>query len=400
MGRIWQNAAIAWCVVCALGAAVIVGGGSLGMAAVAAPASAATVTAPTDTTAAVPTTDAPVSAQAVTQSSFSYTDSTRGASCAAISSSSRTIQGSVYYDASAPRPLPVLILAHGFDQGAALDAELLTQAPYYASRGYFVVLLRFPVSSGDVPPFNFHPSPVPGACAADIPNQPGDVSFLLTQLTTNPSGVVGGLPAGLFNPNRTGIEGISAGALTGLSFFNVCCTDHRIVAVLSFVGFPATSTFFGHSDPYDFCRDIPLFMLNGLFDTTLDGAASFEPGPPQSGFEKAYNAWLAVGAPKYFFEDPNPAFDHFAPFPLPPNAAAAVDAFLDRYVKGVTTHATLDALLADAGSPYYRYATEVEDAPTSPADPPCAKTSDHDEHHDKHHEVAPVPVAVQPLFTG
>jgi hypothetical protein len=304
----------------------------------------------------------------------------------------------------------VLILAHGFDQGAALDLEQLTQATYYASRGYFVVLLQFPVSSGEVPPFDFHnflplPLPVPGACAADIPNQPGDVSFLLTQLTTNPSGVVGGLPAGLFDPNRTGIDGISGGALTGLSFFNACCADPRIIAVLSFVGFPAVGPFLGHTGTYDFCRDIPLFMLNGLFDTTLDGAAGTEPGPPQSSFEKAYNAWLAVGAPKYFLEDPNPAFNHYVPFPLPPNAAAAVDAFLDRYVKGITTQATLNALLADAGNPLYHYATEVPGAPTNPADPPCvAPGAGAPAPTTSNAGVAPAvaatPIKVVPRFTG
>ena len=107
-------------------------------------------------------------------------------------------------------------------------------------------------------------------------------------------------------------------------------------------------------------------MLNGCFDTSLDQGTV-----PGNSLALAFDAWSAAGAPKFFLEDPDPAFRDNAPFKLPPAAAAAPDAFLDRYVKGVTTQATLDALPADAGRPDYRYATEVPGAPSNTSDTPC-----------------------------
>jgi hypothetical protein len=41
-------------------------------------------------------------------------------------------------------------------------------------------------------------------------------------------------------------------------------------------------------------------------------------------------------------------------------------------VKGITTQATLDALLAHAGSPDYRYLSEVPGAPTNTAAIACS----------------------------
>jgi hypothetical protein len=364
----------------------------LGAAAVGAPGSAA-ASPTTESTIAGSTTEDPVSAQAVVQKFFSFTDSSRGASCDGITSSSRTTQGLVFYDDTLTGPLPTLVLAPGF---GGPNPQFFTQAPYYASRGYFVILPFFPVSSGLVEPFNFHtfptPQDVPLVCGDDIPNQPGDISFVLTELANNPngfppSGVAGGLPAGLFDATHTGIWGISGGAITAMYFFNDCCADPRIVAVLSEKGFPAPLGFFngGPSTPYDFSRHIALFMLNGCSDTQVDENAGI------SSIQVAFDAWSDAGAPKYFLEDPNPAFVHNDPWVFPPAAAGAQDAFFDRYIEGITTPATLSALLADAGSPDYRYLTEVEGEPSDTSDPACLAQSP---------VPVAVPVAVQPSFTG
>ena len=125
---------------------------------------------------------------------------------------------------------------------------------------------------------------------------------------------------------------------------------------------------FGPTLPYDFTRKIALFMLSGCFDTSMDIAA----GGPGQGFPPAFGGWSATGAPKYCVADTNPAFVHEIPFNLPAAVAAAPDAFFDRYLLGVTTQATLDALLGDAGSPDYRYATEVPGAPTNTAAIACS----------------------------
>jgi len=167
------------------------------------------------------TTGNTVSAQAIVTTSFTFTDPTRGASCAGVSTPGRTIPTTVVYDGSRTG-LPVLVLAHGF---GGFDPGLITRAQDYASRGYFVVVPRFPVT-GQVPPF----ISTPDVCTYDIPHQPGDISFVLTALT---SMLGAGLPAGLFDANHTGIKGNSGGAITGLLFFNSCCTDARIKAVLA-----------------------------------------------------------------------------------------------------------------------------------------------------------------------
>jgi hypothetical protein len=389
MAGCWRQCLVVAVCVCLFGAIAVTGGNTRSAATVGARAPAGTV--PPSTTADT------VSAEAVTQQFFSFTDSSRGASCDAITTPTRTIQGFVYYDASLPGPLPVLVLAHG---GGGPNPELFSEAPYYASRGYFVVFPFFPVSSGLVPPFDFHffapPIPVPPECFADISNQPGDISFLLTKLTNDPTNGqpgLSGLPA--FDPTRTGIRGISGGAITGLFFFNTCCTDSRIIAVLSDKGFAApTSSFAGPSGTYDFSRHIALFMLNGCFDTTLDQATAAR------SVALAFDAWSDAGAPKYFLEDPDPAFVHNNPFPLPAVAAAAVDAFFDRYVKGLVTQATLDALLAGAGSPDYRYLTEVPGAPRNTSDPACLADEKREDDDEEHPEAAVVPIVLKPLFTG
>jgi len=373
MGRFVQRPCIAFLVVCALGAAVIVGGQGLAVAA------DPPAPAPTGAVAAS-TANGGVSAQAVVGPVFySFIDTTRKATCEAIGPVDRPIQALVWYDPTLQlpgRPLPVLIFAHGAGGGGL--PGFIAQAPLYAARGYFVVVPFFPMS-GLVPPFNYYtmptPGPVPPICNLDIPNQAGDVSFVLTQLTSKLGSLEpGGLPAGLFDPNRTGLRGESGGAITGLLFFNPCCTDARIIAVLSDRGTPIMGgpgsvwPEFGPTLPYDFTRKIALFMLSGCFDTSMDIAA----GGPGQGFPRAFGGWSATGPPKYFLADTNPAFVHEIPFPLPAAAAAAPDAFFDRYLLGVTTQATLDALLGDAGSPDYRYATEVPGAPTNTAAIACS----------------------------
>ena len=65
------------------------------------------------------------------------------------------------------------------------------------------------------------------AVALDVYHQPADVSFVLTNLLSL-SATPGNALSGLLDPARVGLVGTSSGAVTGLLFFNTCCTDGRI----------------------------------------------------------------------------------------------------------------------------------------------------------------------------
>ena len=115
-------------------------------------------------------------------------------------------------------PFPLIIFAPGFQQCAGPYARLL-QA--WASAGYVVAAVNFP-----------HSDCLVGAAAteADLVNQPGDVSYVITTLLKL-SAARHGLLAGLVNPRQIGVAGHSDGGDTAVAdVATTCCTDRRIAA--------------------------------------------------------------------------------------------------------------------------------------------------------------------------
>jgi dienelactone hydrolase len=126
-------------------------------------------------------------------------------------------------DPAAKGPFPLIVFAPGFMQCGGSYSAMLRG---WASAGYVVVTVDFPHSDCKVGN---------RATEADMVNQPGDVSYLITkllQLDAAPHGLL----SGLLRRGQIAITGQSDGGDTVAAIAaNTCCADHRVraVAVLS-----------------------------------------------------------------------------------------------------------------------------------------------------------------------
>jgi predicted dienelactone hydrolase len=166
----------------------------------------------------------------------------------------RTLITQFWYPAGPPSargPFPLLLFAPGFQQCAAPYGDLLTA---WASAGYVVAAVNFP-----------HSDCLVGAAAteADMINQPGDMSYVLTQLlalSQRPGDVI----SGLVNSHEVAATGQSDGGDTVAALAaNTCCADHRLAAVAVLSGAewaPMPGRYFGTSAP-------PMLFVQGSTDT-------------------------------------------------------------------------------------------------------------------------------------
>lgn len=170
------------------------------------------------------------------------------------------------------RRFPLLVFSHGFGASGPAYEPVLRR---FAQRGFVVAAPTFPLSNGNAPG---------GPQLLDYVNQPGDVSFVITQmlrLDRDRSSLL----AGTFAPEQIAAAGHSLGAITTLGVaYNSCCQDPRIdaAAVLSGVmlPFPGGTYFTGLSH-----RPAPLFVVHGTADATVPyrfGQEAFEAAPPPS----------------------------------------------------------------------------------------------------------------------
>ena len=116
-----------------------------------------------------------------------------------------------------------VVLVHGFT-GTPKYYEGLLRA--WAASGYVVAAPAFPLSNGDAPG---------GPNQNDVINQPGDATFVITQMLEL-SGRGNGPLRGMIDPRHIGVAGHSAGGTTAMGVaLNTCCRDGRIgaAAVLS-----------------------------------------------------------------------------------------------------------------------------------------------------------------------
>jgi dienelactone hydrolase len=125
-------------------------------------------------------------------------------------------------------PFPVVMFAPGFQQCSGTYEDLLQS---WASAGYVVVSVDFPRTSCQVASTAYEP---------DLVNQPGDVSYVLSQvlaLSARPDGFL----SGRLNPREVAAAGQSDGGDTVAALGgNACCQEHRLkaVAVLSGAEWP------------------------------------------------------------------------------------------------------------------------------------------------------------------
>ena len=172
-----------------------------------------------------------------------------------IGTARRSFLTIVRYPAAAPGqnpgPFPLIVFGHGFAVSPAPYARLLDA---WARAGYVVAAPVFPVENAD------HPG---GPDEHDLPNQPGDMSLVITDLSDR---TVSGSapPAGLVDPRRVAVTGQSDGGDTALAAaYDPAVLDNRVRAamILSGAEDPFAAPFAMPSD------GPPLLAVQGTADT-------------------------------------------------------------------------------------------------------------------------------------
>jgi len=167
-------------------------------------------------------------------------------------------------------PWPLVVYNHGFMSNNHENDDL---AALLATRGYVVVAAEFPLTNTLAPG---QPN------AADVINQPEDVSFVIDEILTMNQGAEGALK-GLIDAERIGLMGVSMGALTSMvtAFFGNY-QDPRVKAVAG----AATPTCYLPDGAFDDVA-MPVMFLHG----TLDDLVYYEQNAPP--------AFEAAQPPKY-----------------------------------------------------------------------------------------------------
>jgi predicted dienelactone hydrolase len=213
---------------------------------------------------------------------------------------------------------PLIVFSHGF--GASGPAYRPVLEPFVRA-GYVIAAPTFPLSSGGAPG---------GSQLGDYPNQPGDVSFVLTR--TLRLARRHGFLAKTVDRHEIGVMGHSLGAITTLGVAaNSCCLDRRIDAAAEWSGIElpfGSGTFFTKRTP-------PFLFVHGDADGTV----------PYGGSTSAYAQAPApkvlltlLGGPHVFFRPP-----WFDPF------LRTTTDFLDGYLKH--RHRALRRLATDGSVP-------------------------------------------------
>lgn len=158
-------------------------------------------------------------------------------------------------------PYPLVLFAHGLGGPLELYQPMLEE---WAAAGYVVAAPRFPLTAPDA---------AGGANPGDVQNQPGDVSFVIDQVSEAAEASAGdgggggadAVLAGLVDTGAIAVAGHSNGAITALGLAaNSCCRDSRIDAALVLAG--TDSPFNGD---YDLADTPPLLLVHGTEDAQL-----------------------------------------------------------------------------------------------------------------------------------
>ncbi len=203
------------------------------------------------------------------------------------------------------KPLPLVLFATGIGGTATNYTDMYD---HWVRAGYIVASPTFPLSSEDAPG---------GTSAADLSNQPADMSFILDELLELNS-ERGSKLFGLIDDASIGVIGKSLGALTVMDLiFNPTYHDDRFAAVVSLTGLATGGSDFGAYSP-------PLLLVHGDADETV----------PYTGSQDAY---AKAQTPKFFVTiagaTHSSAF-HGDDDPASVAVVKTVTDFLDFYLKG------------------------------------------------------------------
>jgi dienelactone hydrolase len=158
---------------------------------------------------------------------------------------------------------PLVVFAHGHN---GMGEAFLGFAERWAREGYVVALPTFPLSREGL------------GVAADVANQPGDISFVIDSL----AGLDAADPlAGHVETDEVVVGGHSLGGATVLGIaYNSCCIDERVVAAIQVSGGPLPYAGGDYVDP----PPRPMLLVHGVEDETVpiavgDAMFDFGSGP-------------------------------------------------------------------------------------------------------------------------
>ena len=250
---------------------------------------------------------------------FHFVDRSRTARFRNGTSGPRRLTTYVRYPTTGRAPFPLVVFCHGFDLVPSTYERLLDG---WTRAGYVVAAPVFPVENADAPG---------GPDEADLVNQPGDVSFVISQLLRVDSTPQSHLH-GMIDPGRIVVAGHSDGGETA---FAVAYQRHyldwrvRLALVLSGARLPPEPVIPRHASP-------PLLAAQGSADPI---------NPPRNTRE----LFLDAARPKYMLTLLGSG--HLPPYTDDRRRLAVVErvtvAFLDHYFKG----APLRRLLASGRAP-------------------------------------------------
>ncbi len=288
-------------------------------------ASTATTRRPTTTAVAAPTTAAPATSsspapqqappapvaaapernRAVASTTVDLVDSSRPTiSKGRTIASTRTLTTTVTYPVGGG-PYPLIVFAHGFQLGPSNYHQIMNAI---AAGGYVVAAPSFPLADASVAGANLD--------RGDIPNQSGDLSFVITQLS-GAAGASGEL-AGKIDASRVGAVGHSDGADTVLDLgYYPGRNDPRVRAIAALS--PDAMTGPGGS-----VGSAPLLLSHGDHDSIVP-------------YANAKTVFAQVHAPRVFLTLING--DHLPPAqgaaPWAPVLDGAILDLLDQDVAGI-----------------------------------------------------------------
>lgn len=262
----------------------------------------------------------------VTTLSETYVDTSRPTApvgTVAAPAPHRTLPTTIYLpDGEGPGPL--IVFSHGLGGSPQKFTEIHRA---WAAAGYVVAAPQFPLTSDANPDHRTE--------AADLFQQPADISYVLDQLLAASAADDGPL-AGRIDPERVGAAGLSLGGATTYGLIaNDCCVEPRVRAAVVMAGAVLIT-----SGANDFDRGVPVLALHGDADLALP-------------YRLGRSAWESLGGPAWFVT--LVGGDHASPFedaptPWDADVAAATIAFWDATLGGdAGAIDALEVIAADSG---------------------------------------------------
>lgn len=220
----------------------------------------------------------------------------------------------LWYPPTGTGPWPLVVFGHGF-AGTPLAYRRLLRA--WADAGYLVAAPLFPLANVDAPG---------GPDRSDLPHQPRDLRFVITQLLAASASATSPLH-GLVDPRHIAVAGQSDGGITAFAAaYERGYADPRVDAAIVMAG--------ARLDDGPLEHGPPLLAIQGSADRI---------NPPGDSVE----LFDAVTRPKFLLWLRGAG--HLPPFTAPSRALAVVErttrAFLDHYLRGkplrALSHATV-----------------------------------------------------------